>query len=99
MLKGTWLFLWMPPAVMKATLHALRGFFSSVKTGAGVTGTKISDCIPATVVSFISKFLLSVGWLYQMERAGISRAVRVSKAAAAALLSFAAFHWSLCSRT
>ena len=53
-LNGTWLFLWMPPAVMKATLHSLSGFFSSVKTGFGVTGTKISDCIPSTVVRLIA---------------------------------------------
>ena len=33
----------MPPAVIKATLHSLSGFLSSVKTGGGVTGTKISE--------------------------------------------------------
>ena len=53
-LNGVWSFLWMPPAVMKATLHSLSGFFNSVNTGFGVTGTKISERIPSTVVKFIT---------------------------------------------
>ena len=43
----------MPPAVINATLHSLRGFFSSVNTGFGVSGTKISERIPSNVVNFM----------------------------------------------
>ena len=42
--------------MIKATLHSLKGFFNSVNIGLSVIGTKISDCMPSTVVNFIIEF-------------------------------------------